>query len=322
MKNTFTLFIAVLIAGIMLVYMFCFQVRYDEAAIVTTFGRAAPQTAGRRGSVRTKPDLYWRWPWPFQKVHIFSSRVQLMEDQLQQQMTADNKNVIIRLFMAWKINDPRKFYLKDFTEIADAEPRLRAFLKDARAVISRYRFDQLVNTDAPQLKLDEIEEEARRQISAQLADRVVDGVEVPGYGVEVLRVGIKRIMLPTTTTDRVFERMMESRLLLAQTARSEGASRANAIKSKAESASQRILAFAERSAQAIRTKGDEYAALYYGKFAADEDFAIYLRQMKMLEATLGHNATFIVNETSMPELRMFADEPALTATQGQPDAAR
>jgi len=314
MKHVFTLFVAIVIACILLVYMFYFQVRYDEAAIVTTFGKAeapvydADGTVSSRGSVRDKPDLYLRWPWPFQKVRVYSTRVQLMEDQLQQQLTADNKNVIIRTFMAWKIDDPRKFYLKELLEIEDAEPHLRPLLKNIRGIIGQYSFDQLVNTDASKLKLAEIEEKAEEQIARELADPKGDG-SVPGYGIEVVRVGIQRIVLPTTTTQRVFDRMKEVRLRLAQKARSEGKAEADAIKSKAESASQRILAFTERSAQAIMAKGDQEAAEAYSAFAADEDFAIALRQIEAMTKTLPYNSTFLLDTKSMGALQMFNEGP-------------
>ena len=316
MKNTFTLFVAIVIACILLVYMFYFQVRYDQAAIVTTFGKAsapvrdADGTISSRGGVRDKPDLYFRWPWPFQSVHVYSTRVQLLEDQLQQQLTADNKNVIIRTFMAWKIDDPRKFYLKDLKDIKDAEPHLRPLLKDIRGIISQYRFDQLVNTDASALKLAEIEEKAKDQIEQRLADRASDdGSTVPGYGIEVVRIGIQRIVLPSTTTQRVFDRMKEVRLRLAQEARSEGQAAAVDIRSQAEGASKRILAFTERSAQAIMAKGDMEAAAAYSAFAADEEFAIFLRQIEAMTKTLPYNSTFLLDTKSMGALQWFNEGP-------------
>ena len=316
MKNTFTLFVAIVIACILLVYMFYFQVRYDETAIVIKFGKAeapvhdADGTVISRGSVRDKPDLYFRWPWPFQRVRVYSTRVQLLEDQLQQQLTSDNKNVIIRTFVAWKIDDPRKFYLKELLDIEDAEPHLRPLLKDIRGIISQYRFDQLVNTDASKLKLVEIEEKAKKQIAARLADRASDdGSTVPGYGIEIVRVGIQRIVLPSTTTEHVFGRMKEVRERLAQKARSEGKAEADAIRSKAESASQRILAFTDRSAQAIMAKGDEEAASAYVAFAADEDFAIFLRQIEAMTKTLPYNSTFLLDTNSVGAVKMFIEGP-------------
>ena len=318
MKNTFTFFVAIVIVCVMLVYMFCFRVRYDQVAIVTTFGQAAASTAGDSGSVRMKPNLYFRWPWPFQQVNVYTKRVQMIEDTLQQQQTADQKNAIIRLFMAWKISDPRQFYLKDYKQIADAEPHLRDLLKDARGIISQYRFDQLVNSDVSQLKLEEIEEKARQQIEAKLSGGA-DGET--GYGIEVVRVGIQRIKLPLTTTNRVFELMKESRQRLAQKARSEGKARADAIESKAISASQRILAFAERSAQSIRAEGDADAANYYGAFAAALEFAIFLRQVQALKTALSHKSTFVLNPPVMPALKMLFENPGSATSADQPQVA-
>ena len=306
MKNTFTLFVAILIAGIMLVYMFCFRVRYDQAAIVTTFGAATAS------SVRTDPALYLRWPWPFQRVRVYNTNVQIMEDRLQQQLTADNKNLVVKLFMAWRIKDPHKFYLKKLYKLEDADPHLHPFLKDAHTILSQYRFDQFVNTDASKLALPEIEEAALQHIASRLKG---DGGD-SDFGIEVLRVGIQRIMLPQTTTDKVFERMKESRLRLAQEARSEGKARADAIKAKATSASQQILAFAERSAAKIRTKGDEEAAASYAPFREDPEFAIFIRKIETLVKILPYNNTYILNPQTMPSLgQLFGEPTGAPATQ-------
>lgn len=300
MKNTFALFVAILIVGILLAYMFSFRVRYDETAIVTTFGHAAAMTDGSSGSVRTKPNLYLRWPWPFQRVHIYSKRLQLIDDErLQQQMTKDDRSIIVRLFMAWRIKDPLKFHKKKLASIKDAERNLRPFLKDAMAILSEYRFDQFVNTDASKLKLDEIEQRALETVNELLIGNGGD----EDFGIEVVRVGIQRILLPTNTTDSVFGRMTESRLRMAQKARSKGQAEALAIMSKATSASQRILAFAERSAQKIRAKGDEEAAKSYSVFREHPELAIHLREIQTMIDTLKHNATVFLSADTFTAVR-------------------
>ena len=133
-----------------------------------------------------------------------------------------------------------------------------------------------------------------------------------GYGIEIVRVGIQRIKLPTTTTDRVFDRMKEERMRMAQKARSQGKAEADAIRSRAQSASSRILAFAERTAQAIMAKGDEEAAAAYEPFAKDPELAIFLRKIEMLKTTLPYNTTFLLDTRSMPELQLFDSEPGST----------
>ena len=63
MKNKLTFLIALAILAVLLSFMFFFQVRYDEVAVLTTFEKADKET-----SIKTDPGLYFRWPWPVQRV--------------------------------------------------------------------------------------------------------------------------------------------------------------------------------------------------------------------------------------------------------------
>ena len=89
--------------------MFMFQVGYDEVAVLTTFDRAeAPQRSAEGqivapGSLRTQPGLYFRLPWPIQKVYVYDKRLRLHESRLEQIQTEDNKSVVVSAYLAWRI---------------------------------------------------------------------------------------------------------------------------------------------------------------------------------------------------------------------------
>jgi rod shape determining protein RodA len=67
----------------------------------------------------------------------------------------------------------------------------------------------------------------------------------------------------------------------------------------------RILAFAERRAQTIRSQGDREAAKEYESFAKNEDFAIFLRKVEALKKMLDHNTTFVLSADSLGILDWF-----------------
>ena len=57
MRNSLTLLVAVVVAAVLLVYMFCFVLPYDRVAVVETFGNApAPDEEGGN-AVKTEPVL-------------------------------------------------------------------------------------------------------------------------------------------------------------------------------------------------------------------------------------------------------------------------
>lgn len=294
MKNSFTTLVAILITGTLLSRMFLYQVRYDQVAVKTNFDRADSE------SVQTTAGLKWRLPWPINKVTHYSKRLQLLEDKIEELQTADGKSVIVRTYLTWRIDNPLDFYvtLKDPSE---AERQLATRLREMRGVISRFRLDELVNLDRSKLMLETIEEEARKAIEASLAETQ--------YGIKVESVGLYKLVLPEATTEKVFETMIATRERLAENALQEGQAQASAIRSEAQSARDRILAFAERRAQTIRSEGDREASQEYDSFALNEDFAIFLRKVQALEKMLDHNTTFVLSADSLGILDWFNNDP-------------
>jgi membrane protease subunit HflC len=277
--------------------MFLYQVRYDQVAVRTTFDKAD------ESSIQEAPGLKWRWPWPINKVALYSKRLQILEDKIEELQTADGKSVIVRTYLTWRIADPLSFYvtLKDPDE---ANRQLSSRLREIRGLISRYQFDELVNVDREKLKLATIEQQATEALSA--------GLEQAGYGIRVESVGIHKIILPESTTQKVFETMIAARERLAENALQEGQAQASAIRSEAASARERILAFAERRAQAIRSQGDREAAVQYESFAKNEEFAIFLRKIEALRKMLDHNTTFVLSADSLGILDWFNKDPSAT----------
>ena len=86
---------------------------------------------------------------------------------------------------------------------------------------------------------------------------------------------------------------------------------------RANSASRRILAFAQRRAQAIRAKGDQEAAQYYSAFRQDEPLAIFLRRIQTLEKILPHNTTFVLDANQLSLEQLF-DGQEMIPQQPQP----
>ena len=300
MKNSFVILLGVLLVALLLSHMFCYQVRYDQVAVRTTFDKAD------EASVQETPGLKWRWPWPVNKVTLYSKRLQVLEDKIEELQTADGKSVIVRTYLTWRIADPLAFYVT-LKDPAEAARQLSSRLREVRGLISTYRFDELVNTDRGRIKLAAIEGEAAAALDAALTKS--------GYGIKVESVGIHKIILPEATTHKVFETMIAARERLAENALQEGQAQASAIRSEASSARERILAFAERRAQAIRSQGDREAAGLYESFAKNEDFAIFLRKVEALKKMLDHNTTFVLSAESLGILDWFSRSPETQAPQ-------
>lgn len=311
MKNRLTMLVAVLLVVFLVFYMFAFQVRYDEVAVLTTFERATPPKYTADGTIDTTnpgslvldPGVHAKFIWPIQKVYSYPKRLQVYEDQPEEKQTQDHFSVIVNTYVTWRIEDPHAFFVS-LKSIDNASKQLQPLLREVSNVIGKYSFDEMVNTDASKLKLDKIEEEALATLNDRLAKTS------PRYGIKVEHVGIRRIALPESTSSKVFDRMKATRERLAAGAKADGAARAAAIKAEANSAQKTILSFALRRAEAIRAQGDRKAAEYYKVFKDDEQFAVFLRQSEALKKILAHNTTFVIDSNDLKPDGIFQQKGA------------
>ncbi len=292
MKNNIVTIVTAAVIGIILIlYLVSFQVRVNETAVLSTFGRPV--------RVLDEPGLFWKWPWPAQAVHVFDSRLSVLDSPFEETYTSDGKNLVIATSLAWKIEDPRKFMEIVGTK-SEGERNIRSILRNYQnAVIGMHPLSSLISTDPGMLKFNEIED--------MIMDRVSEETE-ENYGISVHFVKIRRMGLPEDTTEQVFSRMRAERSRLAERYRAEGEGEANRIRAEAESERDRILATAEADAKRIMGEGDALAARHYAVFAENEELAVFLRKLDALEETLREKTTAVLH-TGMPPYDLLERMP-------------
>jgi membrane protease subunit HflC len=275
---------------LLLVYTVTFEVREGEVAVVTTFGGTGPDSVvngdGRSAGWKMK------WPWPIQDVHAYPSSIQVVTSELTQCSTKDDRTPLVSAFLTWRISNPLAFF-KSHRSVVEAESRARSYLRaDLAKVLGGYEFSELINTDPRKMRLAEVEAELRRVLGR--------GPLESEYGIRVESAGIQRLGLPADVTEQVFKHMKETQLRKAQNTRSEGESRAEAIKGRALGVRKTILSYAERRAQNIRLEGEMAAALEYQTFAQDEKFAVFLKELETLKQVLQSRATVLLDMQTVP----------------------
>ncbi|MEO0600033.1 MAG: SPFH domain-containing protein [Myxococcota bacterium] len=304
-KIPFSIILAIIIVAPLLMFMFTFQVRYDEVAVATRFERAVEPQRNADGTLSRdavtgelvdggwlyeEAGIYPRLPWPINNVYKYSKRLQTLESEQRQVQLADNQTVIVQIFTVWRIDDPYAFFSTLRSEDI-AEDRLRSIVQGQAisGVISQFAFSDFVNAEAGAVRLGDIEE----TMSSAVQEQLVLGTS--SYGIKIESVGIRQLVLPEETTEPVFDRMRSTQERLAEDARARGEARAATIRSEAETDRDRILAFADRRARAIRTEGDQEASALYDVFAENEELAIFLRRVESLREMLPNNTTFILS---------------------------
>ena len=190
-KNPLTLLVGTLLLLIFVALLFCFQVRTTEVAVVTTFGKFSRSI--------TEPGLYLRAPLPIQKIYKFDNRLQNFERKFEQTTTKDAKNLLITVFIGWKVSEPKVFLERFNGDTLKAEQSLENLVRNAKnAVIGSYNFGDLISPDPKQVKFDAVEADILKELKASAQTT---------YGVSVELVGIKQLGLPESITGKVFERM-------------------------------------------------------------------------------------------------------------------
>ncbi len=275
--------IAALFALVILLFTCSYKVRFNENAIVTTFGHA-----GEKAEI-TDPGLHLKWPYPVQSVRKYDKRTRVLETRIENVVTKDNQLVAVQVFLTWNIDDVLKFFRKIETDTA-ASTYLIDRLRSNLGVFSAYDFGELLTQTGGADKMGEAEKNM-----LELLKHPTDGS--PGaeaYGIDPQTIGITRFILPEETSTAVFERMKQTRQRLAADVRSSGEAEASRIKTQAVTTAQKIRKFAERRAAAIRAVGEKEAATYIKKQASlDEDLAIFLRRLEAMENMVSDGTTFV-----------------------------
>jgi modulator of FtsH protease HflC len=295
----------VAIVLILVLHMVTYQVRYNEVAVVKTFGKITPPDEKHQSpNVKNKPGLYLKWPWPIQRVAILDNRIQLTETVGEETPTRDRKNVIVTTAIGWSIADAYQFNKTFGQDMKKAEQTLQDRVRnDQKTVIAKYDFANFVSTDPKELKYNDIEasiSQTLEKVSPSVGDL---------YGIEIRYVGIESLALPKRITETVFNAMKEERNAEAARYTSAGESEANRIRAEAESIAQTILAFADRKGDQIVAEGKARAAAYNETFKKDEELAVFLLETDYLGKILKDRSTVILEAQPPFDLLKEASQP-------------
>lgn len=99
--------VIIVLAGVLLVVLLAFsmtyQVRFTEAAVLTTFGKASDD------SLKLDPGLKFKWPSPIQSVTKYDTRLRVVQTR-QTQAASDNRQIIVEAACFWRAKKPLRFF--------------------------------------------------------------------------------------------------------------------------------------------------------------------------------------------------------------------
>ena len=311
--NKMTVLPTLVVVGLLVVILLAVaclkQVSFNQVGVKVRLGKADDSSV-----IRDNPGLKFRWPL-IESIITYDTRLQILDMPEKESPTKDGKQVIVGTYAVWRIADPLLFYTKVRT-IGKAQQQMRTRLSLAQsAVIGQRPLSDFANRDAKELNLHYgqllIDMLDRKEADASDDDKQLSTREQLklDFGIDEVRMGIRRISLPAGTTEEVFKSMRQERNNLAAKYRQTGRAEAEGIKARAESNAQQILAFAERRASEIESAGIQAAKRILERIPEeDREFYEWLRWLDALRATLAQKTTIFIDQNS-PLFAPFVHSP-------------
>lgn len=275
MKNYTSTILGVVVALFLLAGSSLYVVDQRQQAILFQLGEVV--------DVKTSPGLYFKIPLA-QNVRYFDSRILTMDTaEPERFITSEKKNVLVDLFVKWRIIDVKQYYVSVRGDEMLAQTRL------AQTVNSSLRdeFGNRTVHDVVSGERDKIMEIMRQKADA----------DARKIGVEVVDVRLKRVDLPQEVSESVYRRMEAERKRVANELRSTGAAESEKIRADADRQREVILAEAYRQAQESKGEGDAKAsAIYASAFQPNPEFYAFYRSLEAYTQSFKNKGDMMVLE--------------------------
>jgi membrane protease subunit HflC len=275
MKQSLGTVLVVAIVALVVTALSMFVVDQRQNAIVFRLGEVI--------DIKKEPGLYFKVPL-LENVRTYDVRIATIDSSEPERfLTSEKKNVLVDLFVKWRITDVRQFYVSVGGDEFRAEQRLLQTINDGL----RAEFGNRTVHDVVSGERDQIMELMRAQANED-ASRI---------GVEVLDVRLKRVELPQEVNEAVYRRMEAERKRVANELRSTGAAESEKIRADADRQREVILAEAYRDAQRIRGEGDAKATATYARaYSQDAEFYAFYRSLEAYKQSFQNRSDVLVLE--------------------------
>jgi membrane protease subunit HflC len=297
-----TLPIAAAVLAVVLVFSSAYIVDQSEQAVIVQFGQPV-------GDVVTDPGLHWRTPF-VQEVRRFDKRLLAWDGDVSQIPTLGREFVVVDTTARWRIVDALQF-LRSVRDEAGARTRLDDIIDSvARDTVSGTELEEIVRSADWDVDVSELSEEEATIVGGdlekpkkgrgQLEREMLTAASklMPGLGIELVDVRIKRINYIDSVRAQVENRMIAERQSIAARFRSEGEGRSQEILGDMERKLRGISSEAARKAEEIIGKADAEATRIYGRaYGADPEFYAFFRTLESYDA-IGENTTLMIKADS------------------------
>ncbi len=251
--------------------------------------------------VKKEPGLYVKVPL-LDNVRYFDTRILTIDTaEPERFLTSEKKNVLVDLFIKWRITDVRQYFITVQGTESLAQTRLLQTINDGlRAEFGNRTVHDVVSGE-------------RDKIMNLMRDKANE--DAKKIGVEVLDVRLKRVDLPQEVSVDVYRRMEAERKRVANELRSTGAAESEKIRADADRQREVIVAQAYREAQRVKGEGDAKAtAIYARAYQQDAEFYAFYRSLEAYKSSFNKKSdVVVVDPASSDFFRAFRGNAAPAA---------
>ncbi len=292
MKKIFPILLIIIIVLCIVTYNSLFTVKQGASVIITQWGRPI-KTIEEAG-------LYTKMPW--QKVNTFDNKISCFEAQTLQLLLKDKNPVIVTCYVAWKLDNPELFF-QSLNNEENAKLKLGDMVNSQLGIIvSDYEIDKIINTTPENVRLNEIYERLKNEANTRTRSK---------YGIEIIQVGLKRIIYPSVVSNAVYQRMKAERTKEAVKYTAEGEEEATKMRANTDREVKELLAKAYKEAEEIKGDGDKQALkIYADAYSEDPEFYKFVKSLQVYSQILDKNTTLVLSTDS--ELFEYLNSKELT----------
>jgi len=219
--------------------------------IINETQRAVKLQFGKVVDSDLQPGIHVKIP-IIEEVRVFDGRLQVLDADPGEFLTAEKKRMIVDSFIMWRIKDVERFYIRTQGRTNKAQllmsPRVNGGLKDK---IASRTLAQVVSDEREDI-MNELQQELNTIFDNEL-------------GIEVVDIRVKSVEFSSEVSETVYAQMRTERNRDAAEYRSKGREVAEGIRADADKQERILLAESYRDAEKIRGEGDAKAASLYAK---------------------------------------------------------
>ena len=274
---------ALVIAILLIVSQSVFMVDQRQFAVVFQLGELI--------RIKDQPGLAWKIPL-LQNIRFFDKRILTLDTvEAERFLTIEKKNVLVDLFVKWKIVNAQRFYetISSGSGSVDAEERAKSRLSQTINAILREEFGKRT--------VHEVVSGERDKIMANVREK--GNLDAETFGAQIVDVRLKRVDYVQEISDSVYRRMEAERKRVANELRSEGAAQKEQIQADADKQREVILAEAYKKAQEIKGVADAKAtAIYSAAYGQNAEFYAFYRSLEAYKQTFKSRGDMLIVDPS------------------------